>query len=163
MMAKVIMTCGRICSGKSTYAEKLRSELNAVILSVDELTLALFNNETGEKHDIYVERAERYLFEKSVQLVQAGIDVILDWGFWTKAEREYAKEFYGSRNIEYEFHYIIIDDVLWKERIASRNELIKAGKVSAYYVDEGLAMKFASIFEEPEEYEINKIISQIGV
>jgi len=162
-VAKVIMTCGRICSGKSTYAEKLRNELNAVILSVDELTLALFNNETGEMHDVYVERAEKYLYEKSVQIVQAGVNVILDWGFWTKNEREYAKGFYGSRHIECEIHYINIDDLLWKKRIEGRNELVKAGKVSAYYVDEGLARKFASIFEEPEEYEINKIISQIGV
>ncbi|HRR77335.1 MAG TPA: ATP-binding protein [Ruminococcus sp.] len=158
-MAKVIMTCGRICSGKSIYAEKLRREMNAVVLSVDELTLALFNNEAGEMHDTYVERAERYFFEKSVQIVQAGIDVILDWGFWTKAERKYAKEFFGSRNIKSELHYIRIDDALWKERITCRNSLVKAGKISAYYVDEELLRKFALIFEEPEEYEINKIIS----
>ena len=41
-MAEVIMTCGRICSGKSTYAQKLRTERNAVILSVDEITLRFF-------------------------------------------------------------------------------------------------------------------------
>ena len=40
-MPKVIMTCGKICSGKSTYAQKLRLEYSAVILSVDEITLAL--------------------------------------------------------------------------------------------------------------------------
>ncbi|MBQ9808153.1 MAG: ATP-binding protein [Ruminococcus sp.] len=158
-MAKVIMTCGKICSGKSTYAAKLCSELNAVILSVDELTLALFRNETGEMHDVYVERAEKYFFEKSVQIVRAGMNVILDWGLWTKAERKYAKEFYDSQNIECELHYLRISDELWKKRISERNSLVKAGKVSAYYVDEGLAMKFASIFEEPEDHEINKIIS----
>ena len=31
-MPKVIMTCGKICSGKSTYSQKLRRELNAVRL-----------------------------------------------------------------------------------------------------------------------------------
>ena len=41
-MAKVIMTCGRICCGKTTYAQKLREERNAVILSIDEITLTLF-------------------------------------------------------------------------------------------------------------------------
>jgi len=53
-MPKVIMTCGRICSGKSTYARKLREEYNSVILSVDEIILALFGNDTGEKHDVYI-------------------------------------------------------------------------------------------------------------
>ena len=34
-MAEVFMTCGKICSGKSTYAQKLRNERNAVVLRVD--------------------------------------------------------------------------------------------------------------------------------
>ena len=41
-MSKVIMTCGMICCGKSTYAKKLQAEQNAVILSVDDITLTLF-------------------------------------------------------------------------------------------------------------------------
>lgn len=41
-MAKVILICGKICSGKSTYAEQLRVQNNAVVLSTDEITLALF-------------------------------------------------------------------------------------------------------------------------
>ena len=36
-MAKVIMTCGRICCGKSTYARKIKAETKAVILSIDEM------------------------------------------------------------------------------------------------------------------------------
>lgn len=47
-MPKVLIMCGKICSGKSTYAEKLKLENKAVILSVDELTLALFENQAGE-------------------------------------------------------------------------------------------------------------------
>ena len=53
---KVIMTCGKICSGKSTYARKLRDEYKAVILSVDEITLALFGQDAGGKLDGYVEK-----------------------------------------------------------------------------------------------------------
>lgn len=80
-MPKVIMTCGRICSGKSTYAQKLRLEYSAVILSVDEITLALFGNEAGEKLDDYVCRAEKYLYDKSLEIIETGTNVILDWGF----------------------------------------------------------------------------------
>ena len=84
-MPKVIMTCGKICSGKSTYAQKLRLEYKAVILSVDEITLALFGNEAGEKLDDYVCRAEKYLYDKSIEIIETGTNVILDWGFWTKS------------------------------------------------------------------------------
>lgn len=42
MKSKIYLICGKICSGKSTYSQKLRDEHKAVILSVDEITLVLF-------------------------------------------------------------------------------------------------------------------------
>ena len=116
-MSKVILTCGKICCGKTTYAQKLCKEYNAILLSVDEITLALFGRDAGENHDTYVERTEEYLFEKSIELIESGINVVLDWGFWTKEERDYAREFYKSKNIECEFHYIDISDETWKTRL----------------------------------------------
>ena len=157
-MADVIMTCGKICSGKSTYAQKLRVERNAVILSVDEITLALFPEGAGEMLDTYVERAEELLYRKTLEIIVTGTNVILDWGFWTRAEREYARNFFGENGIHCELHYLKISDELWQERIEKRNGLIAEGKVSAYYVDRGLAEKFAGIFEEPDENEIDQII-----
>lgn len=55
-MPKVILICGKICSGKSTYAEQVRIQKQAALLSVDEITLALFGQYCGDKHDEYVER-----------------------------------------------------------------------------------------------------------
>lgn len=154
-MAKVIMTCGKICSGKSTYSEKLRKENKAVVLSVDEITLALFEQNVGEKHDEYVEKLEKYLFEKSLDIISVGVDVILDWGFWTKAERDYARAFYSQRNIDSEFHYIDVSKKNWHMRLDKRNREISDGKVHAYYVDDNLAEKFNSIFEYPDKAEID--------
>ena len=156
-MAKVILICGKICSGKSTYAEQLRVQNNAVLLSTDEITLALFGQHCGDKHDDYVERTQNYLFNKSLELIEVGINVILDWGFWMKEERDYAQEFYKSRNIECEFHYIDINDEIWHARLHKRNSEVLAEKTSAYYVDDNLAVKFASIFEVPNEAEIDVV------
>ena len=158
MAPKVYLMCGKICSGKSTHARELRKEHRAVVLSVDEITLALFGQDAGEKHDDYVARAEAYLYRKSLEIVESGISVILDWGFWTKEERDYARQFYGSRNIPYEFHYIDVDDADWHRRLEKRNAAITRGELDAYYVDDGLAAKFAAIFEKPEPGEIEIII-----
>ena len=87
-MAKIFMMCGRVCSGKSTYSQKLRQENKAVILSVDEITLTLFSQGAGDKHDFYVEMCEKYLYRKSLEIAETGINVVLDWGFWTKRERD---------------------------------------------------------------------------
>lgn len=159
-MAKVILICGKICSGKSTYAAQLRRRYNAIVLSIDEIMLALFDQHVGDKHDEYVERTENYLFNKSLELTETGATVILDWGFWTKEEREYARIFYESRGIECEFHYIDIDDETWHTRLAKRNRAVLCGEVSAYYVDEKLAAKFGAIFEAPAITEMNVWIKQ---
>lgn len=154
-MAKVFMTCGKICVGKSTYSKTLKEKHNAVILSVDEITLALFGRDAGENHDLYVERAEKYLFEKSVEIVKTGINVVLDWGFWQKHERDFAREFYKSNGIECEIHYINISDEEWKRRLEKRNNAVLSGECNAYYVDEGLAKKFEGLFEKPEKTEVD--------
>lgn len=154
-MAKVIMTCGKICSGKSTYAARMRKKHNAVLLSIDEIMLAMFGQYVGEMHDEYVARAEKYLFGKSLEIIESGINVVLDWGVWTKSERSEAREFYKSRGIDYELHYIDVSDEVWRERIAKRNDSISKGELDAYYVDENLAAKFGAIFEPPSTDEID--------
>lgn len=161
-MAKVFMMCGKLCSGKSTHAEMLRKEHKAVILSIDEITLALFGQDAGEKHDDYVKRARKYLYEKSLDIIEMDINVILDWGFGTKKEREFAREFYCSRNIPFEFHYIDIDDEEWKRRMEKRNKDVLAGKTNAYYVVDGLITKLNSMFEKPDRSEIDMWIDQMG-
>lgn len=156
-MSKVILICGKICCGKTTYAQKLCNENNAVLLSVDEITLALFGQHCGDKHDEYVERAEKYLLNKSMEVVNKDINVVLDWGFWTKAERKAVKEFYKSRNIECELHYINISDEVWKHRLNKRNNAVLANETSAYYVDENLAAKFGAMFEVPSQDEMDVV------
>lgn len=159
-MAKVYILCGKICSGKTTYSQKLRKEHQAVILSVDDITLTLLGQNGGDLLDVYVEKLEQYFFQKTVEIVETGINVVLDWGFWTKTERDFAKEFYGSRGIEYEFHYISISDEEWYRRLNKRNKSILAKKSNSYYVDEGLAEKFKSLFEIPSKDEIDVWVEQ---
>lgn len=47
-MGKVILVCGKICSGKSYYSKAIKESLNGVIISPDEATYDLINNEQGE-------------------------------------------------------------------------------------------------------------------
>lgn len=154
-MAKVIHICGKICCGKSTYAEKLCMENKAVLLSVDEIMLTLFGLYAGEKHDEYVEKTKEYLRNKSIEFIETGVNVVLDWGFWRKAERTFMREFYATRKIEQEFHYIDINDETWRMRLDKRNHAILTNVVNAYLVDDNLLAKFETIFEMPEKDEID--------
>ena len=119
------------------------------------IKLAVFGLYAGEKHGEYAERIRKYLFEKSVEIIESGINVILDWGFWTKAGRAYVRDFYAERNIKYEFHYIDITDEEWETRIVNRNNSVAAGEAIAYFIDNNLAAKFADLFEPPSADEID--------
>ena len=157
-MAKVIMTCGKLCSGKSTYARKLQEERGAVILSIDELMLALFPEGAGEKHDAFAYRTEQYLLSLSLQILREGTDVILDWGLWTREQRRRLRAFYSEHGVESEIHYLRISEEEWNRRIRKRNAEQKTGEPSSYYVDEGLLIKFETLFEEPSAEEADVII-----
>ena len=154
-MAKVFMLCGKIASGKSHYAEMLCRQENAVMLSVDELVLSILGSDLGEKHEEITERVQAYLFEKSVEMVNAGTNVLLDWGFWTREKRSAARKFYEDRGIACEFHYIDVPVDVWRRNIEKRNQEVLAGETSAYFVDEGLMKKLEALFETPSKEEID--------
>lgn len=151
----VHLICGKICSGKSVYAKSLAREENAVILSCDEVTYDLFDNDLGTRHDEMSRRLQAYLLKKAVQIARAGTDVILEWGFWSEQDREAATAYFASANIPVRWHYIHVSDEQWKANIASRNAAVLAGTSPDYFVDDGLLLKLASRFEEPAKERID--------
>ena len=160
-MAKVYLICGKICSGKTGYAEELRERFSAVILSTDEVTYDLADNQQGEGYDAFAKRVNGYLRKKAVQIVQAGANVILDWGFWTKTGRMEITEYFRTQDISYEWHYVDVSDEQWEKNIAERNRRIENGEGgSDFYVDEGLRSKVLSLFEVPAREEIDVWVSR---
>lgn len=154
-MAKVILLCGKICSGKSYYVDKLKKQINAVLLSCDEMMFDFAKDGFSEEHDLLVEKIKNYLYKKTVEIVHCGANVILDFGFWSKNEREHVSQYFSEEKINYEWHYIDISDKDWQINIGERNKLVLDNKVNAYYLDEGLMSKLNSLFEEPTDKEID--------
>ena len=155
-MSKLIAICGKICSGKSYYANQLKEKENAVILSTDEATFDLIENEQGDFYNIFAQRVNGYLKKKAVEIVKAGATVILNWGFWTRAERKETTDYFNSFGIEVEWHYVNVEQSKWQKLIEERNAKIQSGKGgSDFYVDEGLFNKMLSVFEEPLKNEID--------
>jgi len=82
-MNKIIMLIGAPASGKSTYAQKLAAEYNAVILSTDKIRAALYGKESiqGNWSDI-----EAILYKDIKNAIKANKNIILD-------STHYKKEF----------------------------------------------------------------------
>ena len=81
------------------------------------------------------------------EIAAAGCNVVLDWGFWTRAERADISRFFQDQGVPYEWHYIAVSPEAWQRNIAARNAAVLAGETQDYYVDEGLLEKIQAAFE----------------
>lgn len=151
--------CGKIASGKSTYARRMMRESPALLLSCDELVRRILPGDLGDAHDETLARVKDYLLSKAAEAASGGLDVILDWGFWTKRDRDAVRAYFADRDILLKMYGIRISDADWRTNIAERNAAILAGENQIdYYVDEGLLAKLFSLFEEPEDGELDLIV-----
>lgn len=157
-MAKIHLIYGRLCSGKTTLAKELAALEKAVVLSCDELMLAIFPEDgLGNSYEEISTRAKEYLWKKAFEMNAAGVNVILDWGFWTKSAREDALSRCRERNIPFVRHLIDIPDEEWHRRIEKRNQAVRLGLRQDYLVDEGLYKKFFSRYEAPSRDEVDAV------
>ena len=148
----VILICGTICAGKTAYAGRLLDRRKARLLSADEAVYVRKKADPAAAHDALLQRVKRDLLEKAAELARGGTDVILDWGFWTKAEREKISAFFAHRGIPHEWHYVHADPKTIERNIADRNTS-KADY--EFYADEGLRKKVNGLFEPPDPSEVN--------
>ncbi len=157
-MGKVILVCGKICSGKSFYSNKIKEEFNAVIISPDEATYELIDNVQGEFYNVFSEKLNKYLTKKVGEIAKAGANVIFERGLWSRELRKSMREYYKDNGIECEVHYVCVDDETWKKNIEERNQRVLDGNGgSDFYLDDGLMKKLESKWEEPTEDEYDVI------
>ena len=155
-MGKVILICGKIGSGKTTYANKLAKQLNAVNISQDELMLGLFSAELyyqePKKYLDYCSKVEEYVKRKSGQAAKAGAVVICENGFWSRSERDELRKFYFDMEVKCELHYIDTPEEQRLKNIHYRNEEIQQGKDHFYLTDDNDINHF---FDIPNDCEID--------
>ena len=88
-MATLHLMVGLPCSGKTTLARQLEHERSALRLTPDEWQVALFGQDEEEpEHDARHSLIEAMLWKIASRALQLGTNVILDFGFWAREERE---------------------------------------------------------------------------
>ncbi len=88
-MATLYLMVGLPASGKTELAKKLERERPALRLNIDEWHVPLFGQDANEpEHAARHSLIENLLWGIAGRALALGMDVILDFGFWARLERE---------------------------------------------------------------------------
>jgi predicted kinase len=84
---------GRVGAGKTTYARRLAVDEDLVFFCLDEWMAALYTMDAPKPLTLdwmlpRVERAEKLIWSVTQQISATGGDVILELGFFTRAQRD---------------------------------------------------------------------------
>ena len=151
-MPTLHLICGLPCSGKTTYAKRLEQEVSALRLTPDEWHIRLFGHdvleeESGARHD----RIEALLWKVAARVLALKVDVILDFGFWGKGEREDYRTRAAKLGANSELHYLDAPNEVLLERLDKRNAELPEG---AAYIPEAKLREWISWFQPPTPDEL---------
>lgn len=97
----------------------------------------------------------RCFFQKALEIMEVGTPVILDWGFWNRADRKETTDYFAQHGYDVEWHGISISDEDLRSNVQSRFEEMVAGRGDVYPADENLLAKATDIIEPPAEDEMD--------
>lgn len=160
MNNKIIMLCGRIGSGKTTFAMTLQKNYNMVVLSCDNYVLAV-NDNLQYRHKVQEAIAEE-LINLARNIWKCGLNVVLDFGFWYKDQRSEIKTQLENEGISVKLYYFESDNRLTDKRIIARNKRIIQNNEKGYIIDLKMKSSLDNKFEVPDTEEIDYIVNQSG-
>ncbi|AZE55586.1 hypothetical protein C4K03_3433 [Pseudomonas synxantha] len=122
-MPTLHLLCGKIASGKSTLAKTLAAEHRAIVLSEDHWLASLYPGEIQAIAD-YLRCAQRVrgvLGPLVVNLLETGVNVVLDFPANTLANREWLLGLAQTASVPHRLHYLELDDATCRARLHARN------------------------------------------
>lgn len=151
-MNKLYLLCGKPGCGKTTLAKKLKNEFGVIHLSADDFMLKLFGEITDRKiFDEKLTVTKNLIYDISKQLLVKN-DVVLDFGFWTRNERDKVKLLF--KNSKVVLVYLKLDNEEIFKQVENRNKNLQDNE---YFMDRPTFDFLSAKFEEPTEDE-NPII-----
>lgn len=153
-MATLHLMVGLPCSGKTTLAKRIEQERACLRLTPDEWIQRLFGADVRlDVLDAARDPMEALLWEVAAKVLQMGGDVILDFGFWTRAERDAFRERAAALGAGCVVHFSDVSQDELLQRLRARNAKLPPG---CFRIDEERAKGWTKLFEPPTRGELRR-------
>jgi len=153
-MPTLFLICGLPGSGKTTLARQLELSQPALRLSPDEWIVQLLADVTDTAElDRLRTPVESIQWQVTKRVLTLGMDVVLEWGFWSREERAHYRAEAEALGARVELRYLEVGrDELWA-RLAKRNANLPPG---TFIVTQDQLNLWWSWFEVPTADELNR-------
>ncbi len=151
-MATLHLMVGLPCSGKTSLARTLEYERAALRLTPDEWQLRLFGQDAeAPEHNARHALIEALLWEVASRALVLGTNVILDFGFWAREEREDYRARAQQLGARSEVHFLDVpaDELL--RRLVRRNAQLSP---MTFHISEEMMKPWIAFFQKPTPDEL---------
>ncbi len=153
-MATLHLMCGLPCAGKTTLARHLEREYSALRLTPDDWHTRLFGQDAEEdRHDARHALIESLLWDLAARMLVLGVNVILDYGFWGRSEREDYRARAARLGASSELHFLNVPEEVLLGRLATRNAQLPEG---AFFIPEAKFTEYIPKFQPPSHEELER-------
>ena len=155
-MATLHLICGLPCAGKTTLARRLEQEYSALRLTLDEWHIRLFGMDFGldideAEHNTRHELMEAMLWDVAERVLILGVDVILDFGFWGRSEREDYRSRAARLGAGSKVHFLNVPEEVLLARLQPRNAQLPPG---TFLIPEDKLRAWILQFQSPAQDEL---------
>jgi predicted kinase len=140
--------CGLPAAGKTAQARQLAADRSALRLTQDEWVIAL----GASPWDVSSrDKVDRELWRLALEVLRLGLSVVVDFGLWSRGERDEMRSAARDLRVDVELHYLDVPaEELWR-RIEARN---LETPWSSFPIGRADFDEWLSIFEAPDAAEL---------